>query len=352
MVSKKSLAAACTAFAVAKGHMFMATPVRFASPKATNGPLLADGSNFPCQAGAAGGSYSASTVNTMALGSQQPLSFIGQAVHGGGSCQISITYDTAPSKSSKWKVIKSIEGGCPAKGQAGNMGDSADAPDPDVYSFTIPDDIPAGNATVAWTWFNKVGNREMYMQCAPVALTGSSKGDNYDSLPDMFTANIGNGCATRPDTDLLFPNPGKAVEQLNGATSAFAAPTGTCQQQAAGGGAAPPAQPTGGAGGGFQTGGASAGAPAATTSAATAAQPTAAPAAGGGAGGGASGSGLTGACSPEGTFNCVSGGKSFQQCASGQWSVVQPLASGTSCTGGQSATLNVVRSKRAVAFQA
>ncbi|EDO02780.1 predicted protein [Sclerotinia sclerotiorum 1980 UF-70] len=42
-----------------------------------------------------------------------------------------------------------------------------------------------------------------------------------------------------------------------------------------------------------------------------------------------------GACSAEGMFNCISG-SSFQQCASGSWSVVQNLAPGTVCTSGQS----------------
>jgi hypothetical protein len=35
-----------------RGHMFLATPIRFASPEVTSGSLLADGSNYPCQAGA------------------------------------------------------------------------------------------------------------------------------------------------------------------------------------------------------------------------------------------------------------------------------------------------------------
>lgn len=38
------------------------------------------------------------------------------AVHGGGSCQLSITYETDPRKQkdpSSWRVIYSIEGGCP-----------------------------------------------------------------------------------------------------------------------------------------------------------------------------------------------------------------------------------------------
>ncbi|KAI1757116.1 hypothetical protein F4782DRAFT_525880 [Xylaria castorea] len=49
------------------------------------------------------------------------------------------------------------------------------------------------------------------------------------------------------------------------------------------------------------------------------------------------GQGLSGTCSPNGMFNCVSGTQ-FQQCANGKWSVLAPLA-GTKCTEGQSMTL-------------
>jgi hypothetical protein len=58
------------------------------------------------------------------------------------------------------------------------------------------------------------------------------------------------------------------------------------------------------------------------------------------------------ACTPEGEWNCV-GGNSFQQCASGAWSVVQPLAAGTSCTPGQSSAINIIAGgskKRSVRF--
>lgn len=57
----------------------------------------------------------------MPLGSTQQLAFIGSAVHGGGSCQVSITYDQNPTASSTFKVIHSIEGGCPAKNETGNF---------------------------------------------------------------------------------------------------------------------------------------------------------------------------------------------------------------------------------------
>jgi hypothetical protein len=81
----------------------------------------------------------------------------GSATHDGGSCQLALTYDQGET----FKVIESILGDCPIAKK---------------YDFTIPSDAPDGEALLAWTWFNKVGNREMYMNCAFVTVGGGSKG--------------------------------------------------------------------------------------------------------------------------------------------------------------------------------
>ena len=214
----------------AQAHMVMATPPPYGSPD--NSPLNADGSNFPCKAT----SDSGGTVTNMAVGASQKLSFLGESVHGGGSCQVSLTTDTPATKSSTWMVIHSIEGGCPARNQAGNIGadDSASAPDPDTYNFSIPPGITPGAYTLAWTWFNKVGNREMYMNCASIKVAGvSSKrettlnetqeyaipelfGRATASFPAMFVANIpSTDCTTAEGTDVKFPNPGLSVEMAS-----------------------------------------------------------------------------------------------------------------------------------------
>jgi hypothetical protein len=47
------------------------------------------------------------------------------------------------------------------------------------------------------------------MNCAPVEVIGGSDNmDYYKSLPDMFRANIGNGCATQELGDPIIPDPG------------------------------------------------------------------------------------------------------------------------------------------------
>ncbi|CAF9915217.1 hypothetical protein IMSHALPRED_002376 [Imshaugia aleurites] len=227
IMSILSFSALALLASTAHGHMIMATPPPYGSPD--NSPLNADGSNFPCKAT----SNSGGTVTNMAIGATQKLSFLGESVHGGGSCQVSLTTDTPATTSSKWMVIHSIEGGCPARNQAGNIGadNSASAPDPDTYDFSIPQGIAPGAYTLAWTWFNKVGNREMYMNCASIKVTGASSkretslnetreyaipelsGRATASFPDMFIANIpATDCTTAEGADVKFPDPGASVE--------------------------------------------------------------------------------------------------------------------------------------------
>jgi hypothetical protein len=50
--------------------------------------------------------------------------------------------------------------------------------------------------------------------------------------------------------------------------------------------------------------------------------------------GSSSGGALSNPCTTEGMVSCV-GGSSFQQCASGTWSVLQQMAAGTKCTSGR-----------------
>lgn len=396
------------------GHMIMNTPVPYGKSTLNNSPLLADGTDFPCKQRP--GVYDAEGANNMmALGSSQELAFTGSATHGGGSCQVSITYDKDPTKSSVFKVIHSIEGGCPIKGVAGNNGDDANAVDPDTYTFTIPSALPTGSATLAWTWFNKIGNREMYMNCAPITITAaaSKRSDEgnvtqlmerdaatYNALPNMFVANIGNGCTTQDSTDLEFPDPGDSLDLFGTATATPSPATGTgCATATVATGSpgvssdSPPVATSAstsapssaltsasqvvsstpqGLDGVFATviSQPSAASPAPTVSSTKPAGPvassinstaypstTSTPSTSSiplSTGTSSSGPGLalTGACSTEGMWSCIKG-SSFQQCASGTWSVVQPLAAGTSCTPGQSNDIDIAAAatrKRLIRF--
>lgn len=234
------------------------------------------------------------------------------------------------------------------------------------------------------------------MNCAPATLTGTG-GDksNYDALPDMLVANIGNGCTTEEGKDYKYPNPGKSVQSFASGELAF--PVGNCGTKAPSGGngggqgggsgtnppkpgngggspavpnppvvSAPPAVPTRKIPGGvFVTVTGDETAPTAAPAAppvvvsppATPQVPATPPSTGGNApasGGGGFAPGT--ACSSEGQWNCI-GGSSFQRCASGSWSAVMAVAGGTSCKSGTSSTLEmstVAKKARRVArsFQA
>ncbi|KAI9752728.1 MAG: hypothetical protein M1815_000295 [Lichina confinis] len=198
------------------GHMEMNKPFPLRSkfdPLNTDGsidydlvaPLRDDGADYPCK------NYNAQDpwrpVETYVAGSSYRMSIVGGAPHHGGSCQLSMSYDSA----STFQVIKSMIGGCPS-------------PTTD-YEFMIPSFAPSGRALFAWTWFNLVGNREMYMNCAQVEIKGadSTSADftNWSTaLPEIFRANIGfqGQCTTEEGRALVFPNPGMDVVYGGGVT--------------------------------------------------------------------------------------------------------------------------------------
>ena len=183
-------------------------------------PLLENGSNFPCKGYLADlGTPQGGSTKTFTAGQQATFKTEGlEAAHNGGSCQVSLSFDNGQT----WKVIKSFIGNC-VRSAGGNVFDANQD-----YSFTIPADAKAGDALWAWTWFNQTGNREMYMNCAAITIAGSGT-STLNNLPDMFVANVNNGCTTKEGNDVEFPNPGADVERSpanNGAPTG--APVGNC----------------------------------------------------------------------------------------------------------------------------
>ncbi|KAJ6096382.1 Extracellular protein [Penicillium sp. IBT 16267x] len=164
----------------ATAHMQMMKPYPIRSPLNKNAtgqkdysytnPLQASGSDYPCKGYANDPFYSQATYSQ---GQSYTMELDGSATHDGGSCQLSLTYDQGKS----FKVIESMLGDCPIAKK---------------YDFQIPSDAPDGEALLAWTWFNKVGNREMYMNCAMVTIGGSSNGDETeaDADADTHTKNV------------------------------------------------------------------------------------------------------------------------------------------------------------------
>ncbi|KAI0453880.1 hypothetical protein F5B21DRAFT_504967 [Xylaria acuta] len=208
-------------------------PYKFVADGPTN-PVSSTGSDFPCKI-PPGQSYIIEGEPTpMTIGEDQTLSFSGHAVHGGGSCQIALSRGF-PTKDSPWMVIHSIEGGCPARNQKGNL----EGPNVDRYTFQIPEGIETGtNWTMAWTWVSRIGGGpEFYMNCAPITILPSNKkrmslperreaavlAKRHDDYPELFMANMGEfagGCTTsdaqREQIPVAYPDPGNSVDRPEG----------------------------------------------------------------------------------------------------------------------------------------
>lgn len=207
-----------------RGHMIMNTPTPYnyrGTAKLLQVDPLGETLPFPCQ-----GMTDVVSVTPVTAGATQVVKFTGGAQHGGGSCQFALTYEfPPPADRRKWKTIYTIIGGCPVSA-AGNLpvtgrdgdgradaaqcGDDAGTECIRQFDVPVPRGVPNGNATFAWTWFNKIGNREMYMNCAPVAISGGSDGDTafLDALPPLFVANLPGECTTGNGV-LNVPNPGR-----------------------------------------------------------------------------------------------------------------------------------------------
>ncbi|KAK0708030.1 hypothetical protein B0H67DRAFT_472737, partial [Lasiosphaeris hirsuta] len=330
---------------LANGHMIMNTPTPYnfhkSSPLVQVNPLGV-GFPFPCQ--------SLSTVEDMTsitAGQSQLVKFTGGAQHGGGSCQFSLTYEyPPPADKSKWKTIYTLIGGCPVSA-AGNLPPAT--PDQDgranspqcgndsgvecirQFNIPIPKDVPNGNATFAWTWLNKIGNRELYMTCSPVSITGGSDSTAFfDSLPEMFVANIPGECTTGNGV-MNIPNPGQFGKVLEQPTPGS---EGSCPKANGipafdGAAASPPSGPSSPNQGDKPV--PAPPAPAQPTTFATIATPAPAPAAPTTDHPPTAPGGPGSACSPDGAILCIDG-THFGICDHGH-AVVQPLAPGTTCSG-------------------
>ncbi|KAK4107840.1 lytic polysaccharide monooxygenase, partial [Canariomyces notabilis] len=346
----------------ANGHLIMNTPTPYnlhGTAKLLQVDPLGARLPFPCQ-----GATEVVSVTPLTAGSSQLVKFTGGAQHGGGSCQFALTYDyPPPADVSKWKTIYTIIGGCPVSA-AGNLpvtGTDQDGRADSVqcgndsgtecirqFEIPVPKDIPNGNATFAWTWFNKIGNREMYMNCAPVTITGGSDDQSFfNELPTMFTANIAGACTTNNGV-LNIPNPGKygmvleqpAADSEGTCAKASGIPTFENGGGSGGGGngtttAVGSAQPTS-ASSGFVTkttaAGGGGGAQPTSVASSTIPRPTNGTGTGTGSGSGSGSSGGAQACSANGAIVCFSE-TSFGLCSNGL-ATPQQVAAGTVCIDG------------------
>jgi hypothetical protein len=104
---------------------------------------------FPCKG------FGIGSATTFYDNNEITITLEGTAVHGGGHCQFGISYDNK-----EFIVLKTVESTCLL--------------DTMTYTFNLPDDARKGDMVVFWTWINKIGNREYYMECADVNVKGDS----------------------------------------------------------------------------------------------------------------------------------------------------------------------------------
>ncbi|KAJ2713062.1 hypothetical protein H4R19_002436 [Coemansia spiralis] len=119
----------------------------------------------------------------------------GGAAHSGGHCQFSLSYDGGKTFAVVHEELQHCFFTSPTRTNQGNVLQ---------YTFNLPADLPSSDKAVfAWTWVNASGNREFYMNCADVAVKGTSKSftgkkmtiANYPGFPTIpeFNGNYDTG---------------------------------------------------------------------------------------------------------------------------------------------------------------
>ncbi|ORZ34625.1 hypothetical protein BCR44DRAFT_1390395, partial [Catenaria anguillulae PL171] len=124
---------------------------------------------FPCK-----GFPAQAPVLTVAAGSTIPVTLDGGAPHDGGHCQFALSYDGDKT----FVVVDTIIRDCMRRSN------------PFRTTVTIPASAPSGKATFAWTWINAVGNREYYMSCADIEITGGSGSSGSLTGPELLVAHL------------------------------------------------------------------------------------------------------------------------------------------------------------------
>ncbi|ORX98805.1 hypothetical protein K493DRAFT_213751 [Basidiobolus meristosporus CBS 931.73] len=161
---------------------------------------LNDGYAYPCRGYGAGPS-----VATYTAGGSVQVQLDGGAPHNGGHCQFSLSVDGGKT----FVVLKTVLGDCMIATRS--------------YTVDIPKSAPNGKVIFGWTWINKTGNREYYMNCADITIQGGS--GQCVSGPKNLIANLP-GYTTIPEftsggydgTDLLNKRP-YITSCSNGSTS-------------------------------------------------------------------------------------------------------------------------------------
>ncbi|XTI90768.1 lytic polysaccharide monooxygenase [Cenococcum geophilum] len=109
-----------------------------------------------------------------------------------------------------------IIGGCPSN-ITGNLIANINGNGAAVFQYTLPKGMLNNQYTLGWTWFNKVGNREIYINCTLITVT-SGGNDNLviEKLLNIFVANIPFKTYNIPENfNYQFPNPADISTSLS-----------------------------------------------------------------------------------------------------------------------------------------
>ncbi|KAJ3086964.1 hypothetical protein HK102_012088, partial [Quaeritorhiza haematococci] len=112
-------------------------------------------------------------LTPLQAGQSIQVKFEGDAVHGGGHCQFALSYRG----DSSFVVIQDVMKDCLKPG----------TPTERSIEVKVPEGAPNGRAVFGWTWINELGNREYYMNCADVEITG---GGGSLKGPKLLVANL------------------------------------------------------------------------------------------------------------------------------------------------------------------
>jgi len=111
-----------------------------------------------------------SRTTTIQAGSVFTAQFQGEAQHDGGHCEFSLSYDGI-----HFAVFHTVISECLRKSK--------------TISINIPNEAPSGNATLSWTWINRIGERELYMNCARISIINGPKSGSFTG-PTRLIANL------------------------------------------------------------------------------------------------------------------------------------------------------------------
>ena len=133
-----------------------------------NSPLYVqpDFFSFPCKG------FSKGPATQTITGNKVRVTLEGTATHGGGHCQFGISYNDQD-----FLVLRTVFSSCMLDGMS--------------YEFDLPPNTPSGDTTVFWTWINRIGNREYYMECADVRVENGNTNQDVELLgKELIVANI------------------------------------------------------------------------------------------------------------------------------------------------------------------